>query len=111
MHPGISDEPGKARSADLRHRAHCGPRVRTARRAHSMPPRPARDDAQYQALFASALQPSGAGGAGVVAEAIRVTVQRLGTGGCAGWMAQEFGDHPEAAAERMRWARSLLSSA
>jgi len=25
-------------------------------------------------------------------------------------MAQEFGDHPEAAAERMRWVRSLLNS-
>jgi hypothetical protein len=26
-------------------------------------------------------------------------------------MAQEFGDHPEAAAERMRWARQLLTGA
>jgi hypothetical protein len=43
-----------------------------------------------------------------VAEAIRVTVQQLGTDGCTGRLAQEFGDHPEAAAERMRWVRSLL---
>jgi hypothetical protein len=43
-----------------------------------------------------------------VAEAIRVTVQQLGADGCTGRMAQEFGDHPEAAAARMRWIRSLL---
>jgi hypothetical protein len=44
-----------------------------------------------------------------VAEAIRVTLQQLGTDGCTGRMAQEFGDHPEAATDRMRWVRSLLS--
>ena len=65
-------------------------------------------DAQCQALFASSLQRSDAPGAGIVAEAIRVTLQQLGTDGCTGRMAQEFGDHPEAAAERMRWVRSLL---
>ena len=67
------------------------------------------DNAQCQALFASTLQRSDAPGAGVVAEAIRVTVQQLGRDGCTGRMAQEFGDHPEAAAARMRWVRSLLS--
>jgi len=67
------------------------------------------DDAQCQALFASSLQRSDALGADVVAEAIRVTVRQLGAGGCTGRMAQEFGDHPEAATERMRWVRSLLS--
>jgi hypothetical protein len=61
-----------------------------------------------RALFASSLQRSDAPGPGAVAEAIRVTVQQLGTDGCTGQMAQEFGDHPEAAAERMRWVRSLL---
>lgn len=67
------------------------------------------DDARCQALFASTLQRSDAPGADAVAEAIRVTVQKLGATGCTGRMAQEFGDHPEAAAERMRWVRSLLS--
>jgi ABC-type branched-subunit amino acid transport system ATPase component len=66
------------------------------------------DDARCRALFASSLQPSDAPGADVAAEAIRVTVQQLGTDGCIGRMAQEFGDHPEAAAARMRWVRSLL---
>jgi hypothetical protein len=45
---------------------------------------------------------------GMVAEAIRATVARFGAGGCALRMAQESGDHPEAAAERMRWVRSVL---
>jgi hypothetical protein len=47
----------------------------------------------------------------VVAEAIRVTVQQLGTDGCTGQMAPEFGDRPEAAATRMRCVRSLLADA
>jgi hypothetical protein len=67
------------------------------------------DDAWCQALFASSLERSDAPGAGAVAEAIRVTVRQLGTDGCTGRMAQEFGDHPEAAAARMRWVRSLLT--
>jgi hypothetical protein len=36
-------------------------------------------------------------------------MQRLGTRGCAEKMAQEFGDHPDVAAERMRWARQLAA--
>ena len=28
---------------------------------------------------------------------------------CAGRVAQEFGDHPEAAAARMRWARAAVA--
>lgn len=67
------------------------------------------DDARCEALFASALQRSDAPDAEVVAEAIRATVRRFGTRGCAGRMAQEFGDHPEEAAERMRWVRQLVA--
>lgn len=67
------------------------------------------DDARFRALFASSLQRSDAPDTDVVAEAIRVTVQQLGADGCTGQMAQEFGDHPEAAAARMRWVRSLLT--
>jgi hypothetical protein len=66
-------------------------------------------DARCEALFASTLQPSDAPTADMVAEAITRTVQRLGSGGCAGQMAQEFGDHPGLAAERMRWARQLTA--
>jgi hypothetical protein len=67
------------------------------------------NDARCRALFASHLQQSDAPGAGTVAETIRATVRQLGTRGCACQMAQEFGDHPEAAAERMRWVRQLLT--
>jgi hypothetical protein len=34
-------------------------------------------------------------------------VRAFGSQGCAERVAQEFGDHPEAAAARMRWARAL----
>jgi hypothetical protein len=65
------------------------------------------DDARCEALFASGLQPSDALTAARVAEAISGAVRRFGTRGCAVRMAQEFGDHPQTAAERMRWARQL----
>jgi hypothetical protein len=62
-----------------------------------------------QALFSSKLQPSDAPTAGMVATAISRAVQQFGIGGCAGRMAQEFGDHPDAAAARMRWVRQLIA--
>jgi len=66
-------------------------------------------DARCEALFASWLQRSDDPTAERVAEAISRAVRRFGTRGCACRMAQEFGDHPEAAAERMRWARQLTA--
>ena len=69
------------------------------------------EDARCRALFASGLQQSDAPTAETVAETIRATVRQFGIRGCAGLMAQEFGDHPEAAAERMRWVRQLLTRA
>jgi len=69
------------------------------------------DDTRCQALFASRLQQSDAPTAEVMAETIRATLRELGTHGCAGQMAQEFGDHPEEAAERMHWVRQLLAGA
>jgi hypothetical protein len=36
------------------------------------------------------------------------TVRELGIDGCAGRMAQEFGDHPEAARDRMQWVRAVV---
>ena len=53
-------------------------------------------DARCEALFASALQPSDSPTAAMVAEAISWTLRQFGAGGCAGRMAQEFGDHPDA---------------
>ncbi len=67
------------------------------------------DDAWCEALFASALQRSAAPAAESVAAAISRAVRRFGTRGCVSRMAQEFGDHPQAAAERMRWVRQLAA--
>jgi hypothetical protein len=65
--------------------------------------------ARCQALFSSGLQPSDAPTADMVATAVSRAVQQFGIGGCAGRMAQEFGDHPDAAARRMRWVRQLIA--
>jgi len=65
--------------------------------------------ARCAALFCSGLQPSDAPTAGMVATAISRAVKQFGVGGCAGRMAQEFGDHPDTAASRMRWVRQLIT--
>ena len=65
-------------------------------------------DVQCEALFASALQGSDAVTDDAAAAAISGTIRRLGPDGCADRMAQEFGDHPEEARDRMRWARHLV---
>jgi hypothetical protein len=69
------------------------------------------DEGWCEALFASALQPSDSPTAEMIAEAISRTVRRLGAGRCVSRMAQEFGDHPEAAANRMCWVRQLARAA
>jgi len=68
-------------------------------------------DTRRAALFASALQPSDTPTADMAAEAVTCALQQFGIGGCVGRMAQEFGDHPDAAAERMRWVRQLAARA
>ena len=65
-------------------------------------------DARCTALFASGLQRSDALTGDAVAAAVQLTVRQFGVRGCAARMAQEFGDHPEAALERMRWIRHLV---
>jgi hypothetical protein len=64
-----------------------------------------------EALFASALQPSDSPTADVVTQAINWALRQFGVRGCAGRMAQDFGDHPDAAASRMRWVRQLALTA
>ena len=65
-------------------------------------------DARCAALFASGLQQSDVPAGDAVAEAVQRAVRRFGVRGCEGQMAQEFGDHPEAAMDRMRWVRQLV---
>jgi hypothetical protein len=65
------------------------------------------NEAVCEALFASPLQPSDNPTAATVADAIGATLRRLGPSGCATTMAQEYGDHPLQATDRMRWIRQL----
>lgn len=60
-----------------------------------------------EALFASSLQPSDNPDQQAAEDAIRTSIQVLGPTDCAAIMAAEFGEHPEVAAARMRWALSL----
>jgi len=69
------------------------------------------DDGRCDALFASGLQRSEALTTGSVEEAISRALLRFGLRGCTSRMAQEFGDHPQEAAERMRWVRQLAAAA
>jgi len=63
------------------------------------------------ALFVSALQRCDRPSAGQVKQAVAAAVGVFGPLGCAERVAQEFGDHPEAAVTRMRWARTLTAKA
>jgi hypothetical protein len=62
------------------------------------------------ALFASALQRSDDLSPGQIRRAIAAALDGSGAAGCAGRVAQEFGDHPETAAVRMRWARATVAA-
>jgi hypothetical protein len=63
-----------------------------------------------EALFASSLQPSDEPTAEQVREAIMASVAHFGGfQGCAVACAEEFGDHPEVAVDRMRWALRLAT--
>jgi hypothetical protein len=67
--------------------------------------------AQAEALFASELSRYSAPGLAQVDEAIAQALRRYGgISGCVAYMAGEYGDHPEAAAARMRWACDVVAS-
>ena len=60
------------------------------------------------ALFASTLQPSHHPTVAHLEAAVRDSVRvHGGPDGCTAFCAVEYGDHPETAAARMRWARQL----
>ena len=63
------------------------------------------------ALFVSALQRCEHPSTGEIRQAVAEAVRAFGEHGCAERMAQEFGDHPEAAIIRMRWAREQVGEA
>lgn len=67
--------------------------------------------ARAEAVFVSSL-PTGSTPTGAeVADAIRYEIRaHHGTRGCACQVAQEFGDHPDAAVARMRWALDTVAA-
>jgi len=67
--------------------------------------------ARADALFASALQRSDEPSAVQVKQAIAAATRAFGDLGCAARVAQEFGEHPETAVARMRWARMAVAGA
>src|SRR5262249_2379053 len=63
------------------------------------------------AVFVSGLQRRAELSAGQVRPAAGAAIRAFGCSGCAGRVAQEFGDHPETAATRMRWALGIARDA
>jgi hypothetical protein len=62
-----------------------------------------------EALFVSSLQPSDQPTIDQVVSAIGLSLQTCGgASGCADALATQYGEHPEEAARRMRWALSLV---
>jgi hypothetical protein len=67
--------------------------------------------ARAEALFASDVSAQSVPTREQVAAAIRRAVRTYGgTRACAAEMAAEYGEHPESAASRMRWARAVVES-
>lgn len=66
---------------------------------------------QADALFASGLQRCDEPSADQVRQAAATALREFGQLGCAALVAQEFGDHPETAVIRMRWARAVAGAA
>jgi len=66
---------------------------------------------QADAVFVSGLQPRDELSTRQVRQAVATAIEAFGCSGCAGTVAQEFGDHPETAVIRMRWARTVAREA
>ena len=67
--------------------------------------------ARADALFASPLQRSDEPSPAQVQQAIAAALAAFGIRGCAARVAQAYGEHPETAVPRMRWARATVAGA
>jgi hypothetical protein len=67
--------------------------------------------ARASALFASPLQRSDEPSARQVRRAIATAIVMHGVRGCAARVAQAYGEYPETALNRMRWALTAVASA
>jgi hypothetical protein len=64
-----------------------------------------------EALFVSDLQPSDRPSGEQISQAIRDSIAvHKGLCGCVSDFAAEYGEHPDVAAERMRWALEIVSA-
>jgi hypothetical protein len=62
-----------------------------------------------EALFASSLRRTDHAAPNEVRDAIEQALRVLGSRGCAAWVAQAYGDFPEAAITRMHWAQTTVA--
>jgi hypothetical protein len=67
--------------------------------------------ARADALFASTLQRTDDPSTAQIRQAISTAIRACGARGCAAQVAQAYGEHPETAAPRMRWARAEVTRA
>jgi hypothetical protein len=65
---------------------------------------------RVEALFVSMLQESQRPAADEVREAISTVLRTRGIRGCAGAVAEEFGEHPDLAIRRMTWAITTVDT-
>jgi hypothetical protein len=66
------------------------------------------DQVRAEALFAGELQPSEHPPPARVRRSVTAMLRQYGSVWCAARMAEEYGDHPEAAAARMAWALQVV---
>ncbi len=66
---------------------------------------------QAEGLFCSVLQPSHSTTPALVRDTVHAVVFALGQAEVEARVAQEFGDHPEQARERMSWCRRQVDAA
>jgi hypothetical protein len=64
-----------------------------------------------EALFASSLRRTDSPRPEQIREAIEQSLRVLGARGCAAWVAQAYGEFPEAAVTRMHWVQNLVARA
>ena len=64
-----------------------------------------------EALFVSCLQGSQKHTPEQIRNAVADMLSRLGADGCAGLVAQEYGEHPREAMSRMHWVLQTVGSA
>lgn len=104
----LRDQPAHQEPAPSR-----GPERQHSRRVKSAQANPARSGplvaARAQALFTSDLSAQAEHTQAEVAAAIRHAFDAHGgLGGCVAEVATAYGEHPETAARRMRWARAVV---